>query len=42
MFTLDGRKVVIIGGSYGMGYATAELALDAGAAVAIAARGEAS
>ena len=40
MFTLAGQKVVIVGGSYGMGYATAELALDAGAAVAIAARGE--
>jgi NAD(P)-dependent dehydrogenase (short-subunit alcohol dehydrogenase family) len=40
MFTLAGQKVVIVGGSYGMGYATAELALEAGAAVAIAARGE--
>jgi NAD(P)-dependent dehydrogenase (short-subunit alcohol dehydrogenase family) len=40
MFSLEGRKVVIIGGSYGMGYATAEMAIDAGAAVAIAARGE--
>jgi NAD(P)-dependent dehydrogenase (short-subunit alcohol dehydrogenase family) len=39
MFSLDGRKVVIIGGSYGMGYATALMAIDAGAAVAIAARG---
>jgi NAD(P)-dependent dehydrogenase (short-subunit alcohol dehydrogenase family) len=41
MFSLDGRKVVIIGGSYGMGYATAEMAVDAGAEVAIAARGAA-
>jgi NAD(P)-dependent dehydrogenase (short-subunit alcohol dehydrogenase family) len=40
MFSLDGRKVVIIGGSYGMGYATAEMAIDAGAQLAIAARGE--
>jgi NAD(P)-dependent dehydrogenase (short-subunit alcohol dehydrogenase family) len=40
MFSLKGQKVVIIGGSYGMGYATAELALGAGAEVAIAARGE--
>jgi NAD(P)-dependent dehydrogenase (short-subunit alcohol dehydrogenase family) len=39
MFALDGQKVVIIGGSYGMGYATAEMALAAGATVAIAARG---
>lgn len=39
MFSLNGQKVVIIGGSYGMGYATAELALEAGAEVAIAARG---
>jgi NAD(P)-dependent dehydrogenase (short-subunit alcohol dehydrogenase family) len=39
MFSLDGKKVVIIGGSYGMGLATAELAIEAGAAVAIAARG---
>lgn len=39
MFQLDGRKVVIIGGSYGMGLATAEMAVDAGAEVAIAARG---
>jgi NAD(P)-dependent dehydrogenase (short-subunit alcohol dehydrogenase family) len=38
MGSLEGKKVVIIGGSYGMGYATAELALDAGAVVAIAAR----
>jgi len=38
MFSLDGRKVAIVGGSYGMGYATAELAIEAGAEVAIAAR----
>jgi len=38
MFSLEGQKVVIIGGSYGMGYATAEMAIDAGAEVAIAAR----
>lgn len=38
MFSLAGQKVVIIGGSYGMGYATAEMAVDAGAEVAIAAR----
>jgi NAD(P)-dependent dehydrogenase (short-subunit alcohol dehydrogenase family) len=38
MFSLDGRKVVIIGGSYGMGYATAEMAIEAGAEVAIASR----
>jgi NAD(P)-dependent dehydrogenase (short-subunit alcohol dehydrogenase family) len=39
MVSLEGRKVVIIGGSYGMGLATAEMAIDAGAEVAIAARG---
>ena len=39
MFRLDGQKVVIIGGSYGMGLATAHMALEAGAEVAIAARG---
>jgi NAD(P)-dependent dehydrogenase (short-subunit alcohol dehydrogenase family) len=38
MFSLNGQKVVIIGGSYGMGYATAELAIAAGADVAIASR----
>jgi len=38
MFSLEGKKVVIIGGSYGMGLAIAETALDAGAKVAIAAR----
>jgi NAD(P)-dependent dehydrogenase (short-subunit alcohol dehydrogenase family) len=41
MFSLAGKKVVIIGGSYGMGLATAEMAVDAGAEVAIAARGAA-
>jgi NAD(P)-dependent dehydrogenase (short-subunit alcohol dehydrogenase family) len=39
MFALDQQKVVIIGGSYGMGYATALMAQAAGASVAIAARG---
>jgi NAD(P)-dependent dehydrogenase (short-subunit alcohol dehydrogenase family) len=39
MLSLEGKKVVIIGGSYGMGFATAELAIEAGAEVAIAARG---
>ena len=39
MGTLKGKKVVVIGGSYGMGFATAEMAVDAGAEVAIAARG---
>jgi NAD(P)-dependent dehydrogenase (short-subunit alcohol dehydrogenase family) len=39
MISLEGNKVVVIGGSYGMGLATAELAVDAGAEVAIAARG---
>ncbi len=38
MFDFAGRKVVVIGGSYGMGYATARMALEAGAEVAIAAR----
>lgn len=38
MFSLGGKKVVIIGGSYGMGFAASELAIDAGAEVAIAAR----
>jgi NAD(P)-dependent dehydrogenase (short-subunit alcohol dehydrogenase family) len=38
MFSLAGQKVVIIGGSYGMGYATALLAASLGAEVAIAAR----
>ncbi len=39
MAGLDGQKVVIIGGSYGMGFATAEMAIDNGAEIAIAARG---
>lgn len=39
MFDLTGKKVVVIGGSAGMGLATAEAAVDAGAGVAIAARG---
>ena len=38
MFTLDGKKVVIVGGSAGMGLATAEMAIDRGAEVVIAAR----
>jgi NAD(P)-dependent dehydrogenase (short-subunit alcohol dehydrogenase family) len=38
MFDLKGKKVVVIGGSAGMGLATAEAAVDAGATVAIAAR----
>ena len=38
MRALEGKKVVIIGGSYGMGYGTAELAIKEGAEVAIAAR----
>ena len=41
MFELKGKKVVVIGGSGGMGLATAEAAVDAGAEVAIAARNEA-
>ena len=39
MGVLDGKKVVIIGGSAGMGLATAELSVREGAEVAIAARG---
>lgn len=35
---LQGGKVVIIGGSRGLGYATAELALDEGAEVVVASR----
>jgi NAD(P)-dependent dehydrogenase (short-subunit alcohol dehydrogenase family) len=38
MFSLEGQKVVVIGGSYGIGFATAEMAIDAGAEVAIASR----
>jgi NAD(P)-dependent dehydrogenase (short-subunit alcohol dehydrogenase family) len=41
MVSLEGKKIVIIGGSYGMGFATAEMAAAAGAEVAIAARGTA-
>jgi NAD(P)-dependent dehydrogenase (short-subunit alcohol dehydrogenase family) len=41
MVSLEGQKVVIIGGSYGMGFATAETVVAAGAEVAIAARGAA-
>lgn len=40
MAGLSGTKVVVIGGSYGMGLATAQMAVEAGATVAIAARGE--
>jgi NAD(P)-dependent dehydrogenase (short-subunit alcohol dehydrogenase family) len=39
MFSLQGKRVLIIGGSYGIGLATAEMAVDAGAKVALAARG---
>jgi len=38
MFRLDGKRVVVIGGSAGMGLATADLAVGCGATVAIAAR----
>lgn len=38
MFTLDGKKVVIVGGSAGMGLATADMAIECGADVALAAR----
>jgi NAD(P)-dependent dehydrogenase (short-subunit alcohol dehydrogenase family) len=38
MFRLDGKKVVVVGGSAGMGLATAEMAIDCGAEVALAAR----
>jgi NAD(P)-dependent dehydrogenase (short-subunit alcohol dehydrogenase family) len=40
VFDLKGKKVIVIGGSAGMGLAAAELAVDAGAEVAIAARGK--
>ncbi len=40
MGQLDGTKVLVIGGSAGMGLAIAERAVDEGASVAIAARGE--
>lgn len=39
MGALDGRKVLVIGGSAGMGLAIAAAAVDEGATVAIAARG---
>jgi NAD(P)-dependent dehydrogenase (short-subunit alcohol dehydrogenase family) len=38
MFSLDGKKVLIVGGSAGMGLATAAMAIECGAEVAIAAR----
>ena len=38
MFRLDGKKVVVVGGSAGIGLATAEMAIKCGAEVAIAAR----
>jgi NAD(P)-dependent dehydrogenase (short-subunit alcohol dehydrogenase family) len=38
--TLQGKKLVVIGGSYGMGYAAAAMAVAKGAEVAIAARTE--
>lgn len=38
LFTLASKKVLIIGGSYGMGFSTAEAVLAAGGDVAIAAR----
>ena len=39
IFDLSGKRVLVIGGSYGMGFATARAALELGATVAIAARG---
>ena len=39
MGALDGRKVLVVGGSAGMGLGIAEAAVDEGAEVAIAARG---
>lgn len=39
IFDLSGKRVLVIGGSYGMGYATARAAIELGAEVAIAARG---
>jgi NAD(P)-dependent dehydrogenase (short-subunit alcohol dehydrogenase family) len=38
MFSLEGKKVVVIGGSAGMGLATAAMAIECGAEVVIAAR----
>ena len=40
MFRLDGKRVIIVGGSAGMGRSTAELALACGAGVVIAARAD--
>lgn len=39
MNSLENKRVLVVGGSAGMGYAIAESSVDAGAAVAIAARG---
>ncbi len=39
IFDLGGKRVLVIGGSYGMGFATAKAAIELGAEVAIAARG---
>ena len=39
VFDLTGKKLLIVGGSYGMGLATARAAVELGAEVAIAARG---
>lgn len=39
IFDLSGKRVLVIGGSYGMGHATAKAAIELGAQVAIAARG---
>ncbi len=39
IFDLSGKRVLVIGGSYGMGFATARAAIELGARVAIAARG---
>jgi len=38
MFSLEGKKVVVVGGSAGMGLATAAMAIECGAEVVIAAR----
>lgn len=38
--SLQGKKIIVIGGSYGMGYAAAAMAIAKGAEVAIAARTE--